>query len=348
MPRLNRSEICSTEEVQIFHLVNRCVRRTYLCGYDKDTGRDYSHRREWVCQRLEELAAIFGLDILSFAVLSNHLHIVVRTRPDVVKSWTDMDVARRWWNLFPQRRNIDQSPAEPRDEELSAICTNTSGLNEKRKRLSSISWFMRCVAEPIARRGNRDDNVTGRFWEGRFKAQVLLDETAIAACMAYVDLNPIRAGLATTPEGSDCTSVKNRIEDRCSQSEESSDSARDQLIEHGPKAGWLAPLPLDPPHQQSRELKSSRRASNKGCLTMTLDQYLHLLDWTGRQIRLEGGGRIPEEFAPILERLECSVEVWLHYVCSFHKVFRNEAGLVKNCRAFRGQRRLNRARAIIS
>lgn len=348
MPRLNRSEICSTEEVQVFHLVNRCVRRTLLCGHDQQTGKDFSHRKEWIRQRLEELAAIFGLDVLSFAVLSNHLHVVVRTRPDVVKSWTDLDVARRWWNLFPRRRNPDHSPAEPREEELSASCADTSALNEKRQRLSSISWFMRCVAEPIARRGNRDDNVTGRFWEGRFRAQVLLDETAIAACMAYVDLNPIRAGLASTPESSHFTSVRDRIEDRGSASHESVDSARDQLIEHGPKAGWLAPLSLEPPRKLVRELRSSRRASNKGCLSMTLDQYLQLLDWTGRQIRRDNVGSIPEEFAPILERLKCSAELWLDYIRSFRKVFRNEAGLPENCRALRGQRRLNRARAITS
>ena len=104
MPRVNRTEMCASEEVQAFHLINRCVRRTYLCGKDRRSGKDYSHRKEWIRERLEELAGIFGIDVLGFAVLSNHLHVVVRTRPDVVREWSAAEVALRWWRLFPQRR----------------------------------------------------------------------------------------------------------------------------------------------------------------------------------------------------------------------------------------------------
>ncbi len=112
MPTLNRTEIWSRDEVQVFHLINRCVRRMYLCGKDRRTGKDYSHRKEWIRDRLEELAGIFGRDILGFCVISNHLHVVARTRPDAVKAWSDDEVALRWWRLFPQRRNEDYSPAE--------------------------------------------------------------------------------------------------------------------------------------------------------------------------------------------------------------------------------------------
>jgi hypothetical protein len=105
MPRVKRTEICAADEIQAFHLINRCVRRTFLCGKDRRSGKDYSHRKEWIRERLEELAGIFALDVLSFAVLSNHLHVVVRTRPDIVKAWSDDEVALRWWRLFPQRRN---------------------------------------------------------------------------------------------------------------------------------------------------------------------------------------------------------------------------------------------------
>ena len=199
MPRVNRTEICATDEIQVFHLINRCVRRTFLCGEDVTTGKDYSHRKEWIRSRLEELAGIFALDVMSFAVLSNHLHVVVRTRPDIVKSWSDEEVALHWWRLFPQRRDDNGRAVEPMESELKHILSNASGLKEKRRRLCDISWFMRCLAEPIARRGNFEDQVSGRFWEGRFRAQPLLDETAIVACMAYVDLNPIRAGIAATP-----------------------------------------------------------------------------------------------------------------------------------------------------
>ncbi len=133
-------------------------------------------------------------------MLSNHTNVIVRTRLDLVRAWSDDEVALRWWRLFPQRRFENEASGEPTEFELNAIRNDTSGLKEKRRRLKDISWFMRCVAEPIARRGNKDDQVTGRFWEGRFRAQLLLDETAIAPCMAYVDLNPIQVGIAATPE----------------------------------------------------------------------------------------------------------------------------------------------------
>ena len=397
MPRVNRTELCAAEEIQAFHLINRCVRRTYLCGKDRRSGKDYSHRKEWIRQRLEELAGIFGIDVLGFAVLSNHLHVVVRTRPDVVKSWSDDEVALRWWRLFPRRRNADETPAEPTEVELNAIRNDTSGLREKRRRLKDISWFMRCLAEPIARRGNKDDKVSGRFWEGRFRAQLLLDEMALTACMAYVDLNPIRAGIAATPETSDFTSVKERIEDLKAadlarsgdrpkhsgdRQEHSGDrqersgnppelakalssgltatfspgagekgqdgNARDVRIEHGEKAGWLAPIALEPPRKKVREKETTRRASNKGCLSMTLDQYMRLLDWTCRQIRRDKVGSIPNDCAPILDRLECSAETWLDFVRNFRKRFRNEAGLPQHRQYFRLTRRQARSAAEVS
>jgi putative transposase len=69
---------------------------------------------------------------------------------------------------------------------------------------------MRCMKEPIAREANREDGCTGRYWEGRYKSQALFDEIALAACMAYADLDPVRAGLAEVPEASEYTSIKER------------------------------------------------------------------------------------------------------------------------------------------
>lgn len=334
MPRLNRSTICDRGDVQVFHLINRCVRRTYLCGKDRRSGRDYSHRKQWICDRLEFLAGIFGLDILGFAVMSNHLHVVVRTRPDLVRQWTDTEIAQRWWRLFPRRR-VDGVPAEPTEFELNSVRNDPAILSEKRQRLSDISWFMRCLVEPIARRSNQEDEVTGRFWEGRFRAQPLLDEMAVAACLAYVDLNPIRAGQAQTPETSDFTSVQARLEDRQAAQEVTSPEAQDVRTEHGPRAGWLAPIALDPPRKKSREKPTERRASNKGCLPMSLEAYLKLVDWTGRQIRQDKRGKIPAECAPILERLQCPAETWLDYVVNFRERFRHAAGLPLSQQAFR-------------
>lgn len=327
MPRVNRSEICASDEVQVFHLINRCVRRTFLCGKDKRSGKDYSHRKQWIRDRLEELAGIYGIEVMGFAVMSNHLHVVVRTRPDIVKAWSDDEIALRWWRLFPQRRDENKRPAEPTEFELNSIRNDAAGLKEKRRRLTDISWFMRCLAEPIARRGNRDDKVTGRFWEGRFKAQPLSDEAAIAACMAYVDLNPIRARIAKDPESSEFTSARERIADKQSASEVQTSDAQDVRTEHGRNAGWLAPVSLDARRKAVRERSTARRASNKGCLPMTLDQYLQLLDWTGRQVHRKKPGRISQEAAAVIERLGYSKDTWLDLVKNFRKRFRRTVSL---------------------
>ena len=214
MPRQARYEIMDPAEVQVLHCVQRCVRRAFLCGEDPYTGQSYEHRREWIRQRLEFLASVFGIDCLTYTVLSNHLHVVLRSRPDVVATWSDEQVARRWLKLFPKRRNQDGSPAEPTKPEIDMIINDPDVLAERRQRLSDTSWWMRCTAETIARQANREDECTGRFWEGRFKAQLLLDEASLLACAAYVDLNPIRAALAETPEQSKYTGAKDRLDDK--------------------------------------------------------------------------------------------------------------------------------------
>ena len=326
MPRVNRREIFSETDVQVFHTISRCVRRNHLCGHDRRLRRDYSHRREWIRSRLEELAGIFAIETLGYALMANHMHLVIRTRPDIVLTWSDDEVARRWWTLFPQRRTLQGLPEQPTAEELNHIKNNAAGLADKRRRLSSVSWFMKCISEPIAKRANREDEVTGHFWEARFKVQPLLDESAIAACMAYVDLNPIRAAVAETPETSEFTSLHDRIADRQSAASAPSAAAQDTQTEHGPQAGWLAPIALEPSRRQARERRTDRRLTNRGCLFMTLDQYLQLVDWTGRQLRLDKPGQIPSHLGPILTRLDCSQETWLDLVRNFRRRFITEAG----------------------
>ncbi|MFM7057866.1 MAG: hypothetical protein ACKO2P_13180, partial [Planctomycetota bacterium] len=258
---------------------------------------------------------------------------------DVAATWSDDEVARRWWVLFPQRRTCDGRPEQPTSEELNHIKNNAAGLADKRRRLSSVSWFMKCISEPIAKRANRDDQLTGHFWEARFKVQPLLDETAIAACMAYVDLNPIRAAVAQTPEASEFTSVRDRIADRQAAVSASSATAQDTRTEHGVQAGWLAPIPLEVSRKASRDRPTTRRLTNRGCLFMTLDQYLQLVDWTGRQLRLDKPGQIPEHLAAILMRLDCSLESWLDLVRNFRRRFPTEAGRPETLQAVSQLRR---------
>ena len=314
MARVNRREVLAEGDVQVVHCINRCVRRGFLCGDDPVTGQNYDHRRQWIRNRLEFLGGVFGIELLGFSVMSNHFHCVLRTRPDVVEQWSDEEVARRWWRLFPQRRNEDGSPADPTDSDLLAIHGDEKVLAERRLRLSSVSWFMRCTSEVIARMSNAEDECTGRFWEGRFKARVLDSEEAIAACMVYVDLNPVRAGIAESLQHSDYTSVQDRMVDVESANEVESPDAKDVRVEHGQRSGWLSPIPLEPKRRKVRERKTSRRASNKGSLPMSLPDYLLLVEWTGRQLHAGKRGYIKSEIPPLLERLGTSPEFWLHSI----------------------------------
>jgi hypothetical protein len=158
------------------------------------------------------------------------------------------------------------------------LAGDATRIAELRQRLSSLSWFMRCLSEPIARRANREDGCTGRFWEGRFKCQALLDDSAVLACMTYVDLNPIRAGMASSLEASNHTSIKTRL------------------------------IGLQD-HAADAELKPVAGPSCSG-LPLSLGEYLELADWTGRIVRPDKRGAIDATAPPILRRLGLRQTEW--------------------------------------
>ena len=215
-------------------------------------------------------------------------------------------------------------------------------------RLASISWFMRCLCEPIARCANREDKCTGRFWEGRFKSQALLDEAALLACSLYVDLNPVRAAICDRPEEAEFTSAHDRIQSRQARQTAISSGKTSQRGTFGSKPsrcdrhgrqiktdaardGWLCPIrPEEPTSCASSVIanipSSSRRASDQSCLSMSLDDYLQILDWTGRQIKADKRGSIPENLSPILVRLSVVPERWMDSVCEFGRRFRRAVG----------------------
>tara|TARA_R110002049_G_scaffold72490_7_gene187563 strand:+ start:147841 stop:148746 length:906 start_codon:yes stop_codon:yes gene_type:complete len=272
---------------------------------------------------------VFGVDCLTYTVLGNHLHVVLRSRPDVVATWSDQEVAQRWLRLFPMRREKDGSPSEPLKPEIDMIVNQPEVLAERRKRLSDVSWWMRCTAENVARRANREDKVTGRFWEGRFKAQLLLDEASLLACAAYVDLNPIRAALARSPEQSEFTGAKDRIDDLAERRDRTRISTHDwERSRRRKRSGWMSPIEIDEASDATGPCSepSGRRASRKGFLSVSLARYLELLDWTGRQLRRDKVGRIPDHLAPILTRIGLDARGWCDVVRKFGRVFKRAAG----------------------
>ncbi|WP_342807444.1 MULTISPECIES: transposase [Alteromonadaceae] len=211
MPVARKHQI-SLVDTPYYHCVSRCVRRAYLCGIDTHSGQNYEHRRQWVEDRLLLLTSVFCIDVCAYAVMNNHIHVVLHVNKTKALGLSDTDVIKNWQKIH-----------KPTELALQFIQTKSPELNETqrqalnntisiyRQRLFDISWFMRELNEPIARRANLEDKCTGHFWEGRFKSQALLDEKALTACMVYVDLNPIRAKIEATPETSSHTSIKRRI-----------------------------------------------------------------------------------------------------------------------------------------
>ena len=346
MARLARGEYLDPLNIQIVHTIQRCVRRAFLCGIDPLSGKDYDYRRTWIRDRLEFLASVFAVDCLTYTVMSNHIHLVLRSRPDIVRSWSDEQVARRWLRLFPKRKEPNGQPAEPTEVELNQILLDPSRVAELRTRLSDISWWMRCSAENIARQANKEDQVTGHFWEGRYKAQLLLDEASILACAMYVELNPIRAAIAETPEKSQFTGAHDRIEDVKTSLKKSATKSKNQKTsptkQLAPKrskrweqsgrrrrqSGWLSPIEID---EQSDPVGvhasgCGRRASLKGFLSISLARYLELLDWTGRQLRHGKRGAIPSELAPIMKRIGIDSSGWCDLIKKFGRLFKRAAG----------------------
>ena len=322
MSRIARVEVFSSDEIAIVHVLNRTVRRCYLLGDDPLTGKNYDHRKQWLEDQLRRLAPLFGIDLLCHAVMSNHFHLVLRSRPDVVATWDDSEVARRWMMLCPRRKDALGNALEPTEAELNMIRRNAKRLAEIRSRLSDISWWMRLLSQNIAQRANRDDRETGKFWQARYRAVRLLDETSLLACSTYVDLNPIRAAMAQTLETSEYTSVKHRIEALRS-------SARGTKAAGAhPPDGYLAPLSIDERRDPTGPCAHTQglRASDKGFLPMPVADYLELLDWTARQIVRGKRGSTPASARPVLERLGISAPTWCALVKDFGHLFYAVAG----------------------
>ena len=280
-----RKSLISLQDTPYYHVVARCVRRAWLWGYDEYADRDYSHRKEWVLERLSELASIFAIDVCAYAVMSNHYHLVLHIDSGRARKWTPREVVDRWGELFSLPPLIQRWQKNGSSEGERAIAEQV--IQAWRRRLHDVSWFMRCLNEHLARRANAEDNCTGRFWEGRFRSQALLDEAGLLTAMAYVDLNPIRAGIADTPEESEFTSIYDRIRAIKAGGRASSRRSRVPLLQFKDAAGKGEPS-----------------------VPFSMLDYAALVDWTGRVRRDDKRGAIDNTLPPILKRLNIDPEAW--------------------------------------
>lgn len=273
-----RSQLICPEVTPYYHCVSRCVRRSFLCGYDSYSGQSYEHRREWVESRILSLSSIYCIRICAYAVMSNHYHLVAFIDKQAALSLSQREVVERWCTehqmpsliqRFLSGHLTSKAEYEACDQVIEAW----------RQRLYSLSWLMKEINYEIALLANQEDQCTGRFWEGRFKSQALLDDKALLAAMAYVDLNPVRAGISETPEQSEHTSLKKRLI--------ALEQGRIKIPELADFMGYGHP-------------------DKKHTIPFRLTDYIEFVDWVGRQIRTDKHGYISPQLPNILTRLSLS------------------------------------------
>lgn len=356
------------------HCVARCVRRAHLAG------DGFSHRRAWIEDRLRFLREVFACEVAAFAVMSNHVHVVVRMDPQAATGWSDHAVAERWLRVFPGHWDGDfarcASDVAIDQTRLAAIAGAPEWIAERRERLGSLSWFMRCLCEVIARRANAEDDCTGRFWEGRYHSTPLLDKPALLACMAYVDLNPVRAVVAPSIDQSDHTSGQLRMRelhealaadgDQADIGSSKSDASGRGISDHDRRScasshGVVTPATVRPGRAVLDPLAQDVRTPERTWLipisVLTADgggpssawsaaAYLALVEATGRMLRSDKPGALPQDLPHLLSRLDpdWSPDLWLTTMRGHQQMSHGSVGARDQLQAEARRRGHSRAR----
>lgn len=193
-----RSRTIDPAASAVYHCISRCARRAFLLADPA--------RADWIVRRLGLLASAFAVDVLEYAVLSNHLHLVLRVRPELAWCWTDEEVVRRW-SLLHATGGAEASP-----EKRLSTAPDEATVDLWRGRLADLGWFHKELKEPCARLWNREDGMEGcSYWQGRYAAKAALDDAALICQALYVLLNPVRAGVERAVGESELTSMGRRM-----------------------------------------------------------------------------------------------------------------------------------------
>ena len=295
-----RAQLVDPHTPLFYHLVSRCVRRSWLCGVDPLTGIDYSHRKRWFVERIKQLARCYAVEVYAHTIMSNHFHTVVYYDPLACLRWSDEEVVRRWVEAHPKRRKA--KPDLVADAVRRATLLGQPETVERlRKQLGSLSYFMKHLKQPIAWRANREDDCRGHFFESRFYSGALLSEESVVAAMAYVDLNPVRAKIARSLEQCADTSIKERL----------------AVIENSAERLDMALSPIVSGLEESSEAPSTQRSAptppraSKATFSMTHRQYVELLESI---VRAEtDGSTIDDDTATWRARIARHRERWPAY-----------------------------------
>lgn len=297
MTRPRSTQVC-LDETPYYHCMSRCVRRAFLCGYDEKTKTNYDYRRKWIENKILELSQHFCISVPAYSVMSNHYHVILYVDRDKALALSNKEVAKRWVKIYkPDSLIIDfLNGVKYEKEEKKRL---KKRLKEIRERLYSISWFMRVINQYISATCNEEDEVTGAFWASRFQSKALLSDAAVMACMAYVDLNPIRANMAKTIEDSAFTSIKKRING------------------NEDKEKPIVFIGMD-------------ESDEKPDIDIKLGDYINLVKWTAENIHKENikQGKKTNTMMAVLENNKIPPDYWLMVCERFEDLFGNTAGKV--------------------
>jgi len=297
---LARAHLVDVAVTRWYHCIARCVRgATLMCEGATD-------RKQWVENRLEELAEIFAITVGGFAVLDDRIHVLARVDTDRAQAWSDEEVVRRWGRVCPPRGK-KREPLPVSKDWVRGQVKDPGWVATARERLQSIGWFMKCLKEPLSRLANRQEETRGVFFEGRFKTIAILDDESLLATCAYIDLTPVVAGMAATPKASKHTSLGQRLADLAAEGRskkrkpalggrtagQASSSGREKPL-------WICPI------EDRRGRGSHREGMVEG---FTLENYLLLVKYTGRLFRT-GKAPTSPEVAAVLDRLGSRAEAW--------------------------------------
>jgi len=295
-----RSQLVDVNVTRYYHCLSRCVRRAHLCG------EGFEHRKQWIEDRLETLSGCFAVSVCGFSVMDNHLHVLVRLDADESSSWSAEEVIRRWLVAYPPK-TVKGEEIEITEAWIDHHAQDEKRVELLRERLANLGWFMKALKEPLARMANKEDECKGTFWESRYKSIAILDEEALLATCAYIDLNPVAAGIAAAPETSRHTSVWRRVQHAKAKGKLAELKAAESGSVSGSRAAgeveedlWLCPV------EDRRRQGSTREGMLEG---FSLGSYLLLVDYTSRLCR-QGKARVSREVASILARLGTSADVW--------------------------------------
>jgi len=268
--KLRRNEIDLTPTC-VYHVVSRCVRQLRLLA-GKEDGQEEA--KTLCLGMLASLVEATAVELAGFAVMDNHVHLLLHVDAEKAAKWSAKEVTQRWVKLHPARDG-KYRPIETPEGYLESLEADSDWVEATRAKLASIPQFMKEFKQVVAQVVNKKVGQTGAFWQGRYKIKAVLDEAQLVTTLCYIDLNPFAAGVGDKPEEAGVTSVKQRLKSSSflaghNQKSEKKQSARQNRQAAEPK---LVSMPV-------------KRAQSKGLFGgLTLERYRRVLDSAARLMR---------------------------------------------------------------